>query len=99
MLTIKFQKKVNQTKQSHLNWFQKTKYIGINMTKEVRDFFADNFEALIKAIKNDSKMWTFIPTLGVEKLWLFNWLYYSMQATDFMVIHIKLTMIFFTKLE
>ena len=37
------------------------------MTKEVRDFFTDNFEALIKAIKNDSKMWTFIPTLGEWK--------------------------------
>ena len=60
MLT-NFRKKVKQTKQSHLKWFQKTKYIEIKMTKEVRDFFADNFETLIKAIKNDSKEWTFIP--------------------------------------
>ena len=83
MLT-NFRKKVKQTKQSHLKWFQKTKYIGIKMAKEVRDFFADNFETLIKAIKMIQRSGHSSHTLGMEKLRLFNWLYYSMQATDFM---------------
>ena len=54
------------------------------MTKEVRDFFADNLETLIKAIKMIQRSGHSSHTLGMEKLRLFNWLYYSMQATDFM---------------
>ena len=34
---------------------QKTKYVGINLTKEMKDLYAKNYKILIKEIKEDSK--------------------------------------------
>ena len=36
---------------------KKTKYLGINLTKEVKDLHAENCKTLIKEIKEDSKKW------------------------------------------
>ena len=35
----------------------KIKYLGINLTKEVKDLYAKNHKTLIKEIKEDSKKW------------------------------------------
>ena len=34
---------------------QKIKYLGIHMTNEVKDLYAENYKTLIKEIKDDSK--------------------------------------------
>ena len=39
----------------------KIKHLGINLTKEVKDLYADNCKTLIKGIKEDSKKWKDIP--------------------------------------
>ena len=33
------------------------KFLGINLTKEVKDLYAENYKTLIKEIKGDSKKW------------------------------------------
>ena len=40
---------------------KKIKYLGINLTKEVKDLYAENYKTLIKEIKDDSKKWKDIP--------------------------------------
>ena len=35
----------------------KSKYLGINLTKEVKDILVENYKTLIKEIKEDSKKW------------------------------------------
>ena len=40
--------------------------LGINLTKEVKDLYAENYKILIKNIKEDSKKWKNIP--GLEKV-------------------------------
>ena len=40
---------------------QKVKYLGINLTKEVKDFYAEKYKTLIKEIKEDSNKWKDIP--------------------------------------
>ena len=40
---------------------QKIKYLGINLTKEVKDLCAENYKTLIKKIKEDSKKWKDSP--------------------------------------
>jgi len=35
----------------------KKKFLGINLTKEVKDLYAGNYKTLIKEIKDDSKKW------------------------------------------
>ena len=39
----------------------KIKYLGINLTKEVKDLYAENYKILFKEIKEDSKKWKEIP--------------------------------------
>ena len=46
----------------------KIKYLGIHLTKEVKDLYAKNYKTLIKEIKEDVKKWKDIPCSGLEKL-------------------------------
>ena len=45
---------------------QKLKYLGIYLTKEVKDLCAENYETFIKEIK-DVKKWKDIPCFWLEK--------------------------------
>ena len=42
-------------KQSLLKLHQKIKYLGRNLTKEVKDLYAENYKTLIKETEIDSK--------------------------------------------
>ena len=58
------------------------KYMGINMTKEVKDLYAKDYKILIKKFKDDSKKWKGIPqVLGLEELTLLKFPYYPKQST------------------
>ena len=59
--------KANKTKQ---NKFAppKVKYLGINLTKEVKDFYAENYKTLTMEIKEDSKKWKDTPCSWVERV-------------------------------
>ena len=46
----------------------KIKYLGINLTKEVRDWYAKNYKTLIKEIKEDAKKWKDIPCSWAGKI-------------------------------
>ena len=45
----------------------KIKYLGINMTKEVKDLYAENYKTLTKETEDDSKKWKNIPCSWIEK--------------------------------
>ena len=47
---------------------QKFKYLGINLTKGVKDLYAENYKILIKEIKEDAKKWKDIPCSLVGKI-------------------------------
>ena len=44
------------------------KCLGINLTKEVKDFYAENSKTLIKEIKETSKKWKDIPCSWVGRI-------------------------------
>ena len=46
---------------------QNIKYLGINLTKEVNDIYAEKYKTLIKEIKEDEKKWKDIPCSRLEK--------------------------------
>ena len=53
-------KKTEDQKKKKIQYLLKSylpqiKYLGINLTKEVKDLYAENYKALIKEIKQDSK--------------------------------------------
>ena len=40
--------------------YKKNKYIGINLTEEVRDFYSENYKTLKKEIAEDTNKWKHI---------------------------------------
>ena len=47
---------------------RRIKYLEINLTQEVKDFYAENYKTFIKEIKEDSKKWKDIPCSWGKKL-------------------------------
>ena len=43
------------------------KYLGINLTKEVKDLYSENSKTLTKEIKDDTNKWKDIPCSGLGK--------------------------------
>ena len=40
---------------------KRTKYPGINLPKDTKDLYAENYKTLMKEIKNDTDRWKDIP--------------------------------------
>ena len=57
---MKYQKQKSGNK-SHLVFQQKIKYLGINLTKEVKDLYSENYTTLKKEIKEDTNKWKHVP--------------------------------------
>ena len=53
----------HQTPRSHPH----SKYLGINLSKETKDLYAENYKTLMKEIKDDSNRWRDYHVLGLEE--------------------------------
>ena len=40
---------------------RKIKYLGIDLTKEVKDLYSENYTTLKKEIKEDTNKWKYVP--------------------------------------
>ena len=47
---------------------RKVKYLGINLTKEVKDLYSENYTTLKKRIKEDTNKWEQYHIHGLEEL-------------------------------
>ena len=63
---------------------KRIKYLGINLPKETKELYTENYKTLMKEIKDDINRWRDIPSSWVEESILWKWLYYQMQSTDSM---------------
>ena len=46
---------------------KRIKYLGINLPKETKDLYTENYKTLMKEIKDDTNRWTDIPVHGLEE--------------------------------
>ena len=47
---------------------KKIRYLGINLTKEVKDLYSENYKTLKKEIKEDTNKWKHIPCSWIGRI-------------------------------
>ena len=47
---------------------KRIKYLGINLTKEVKDLYPENYKTLMREIKEDTNKWKYIPCSWIRRI-------------------------------
>jgi hypothetical protein len=63
---------------------KKIKYLGVNLTKDVNDFYKETYKPLKKEIEEDYRKWRDLPCSWIGRINIVKWLYYQMQSTCLM---------------
>ena len=82
--TTKLQKQKSGKKISFTIAKRKIKYLVINLTKEVKDLYSENYTTLKKAIKEDTKKWNMYHAHVLGELTLSKGRYYPKEFIDSM---------------